>query len=269
MFILFQIINSFKPIERQFAIDDITISHPHKEDTIKMVYLLPFCLIITPVIMVLFQKSKKRLGFDLHQAIIGAVFSYMLTGVIGVILKKICGRLRPDFLTVCKPDYALVEQQYNYYNISHEISYGPRNLFNSTICTASAKEVSKERTSFPSSHTYTAFSIMAYLALYIAGQIHLLDKKCYIWKFVVVTIPYIFSVVVAMSRVFDYRHNWEDVFAGGLLGLVIGTITYFYYFPSLLDPNCDIPYQNRKEIEISDKRDKGEEYVVMNEITTN
>jgi len=40
MFILFQIINSFKAIERQFAIDDISISHPHKEDTIKMVYLL-------------------------------------------------------------------------------------------------------------------------------------------------------------------------------------------------------------------------------------
>lgn len=266
MFILFQIINSFKAIERQFAIDDISISHPHKEDTIKMVYLLSFCLIITPLIMVLFQKSKNRMGFDLHQAIIGVTFSYMLTCLIGVIIKKIGGRLRPDFLTVCQPDYALIEQQYNHYNLSSEISYGPRNLFNSSICTAPEKEVLKERTSFPSSHTYTVFSIMSYLALYIAAQIHLLDKKCYVWKFVVVAIPYIFSIIVAMSRVFDYRHHWEDVVFGGLLGLIISTITYFYYYPSLSDPNCDIPYQNRKEIENKDNRNKGEEYVVMNEI---
>jgi len=80
---------------------------------------------------------------------------YLFIKIKIIIFKKIGGRLRPDFLTVCQPDYALIEQQYNHYNLSSEISYGPRNLFNSSICTAPEKEVLKERTSFPSSHTYS------------------------------------------------------------------------------------------------------------------
>jgi len=90
---------------------------------------------------------------------------------------------------------------------------------------------------------------MSYLALYMAGQIHLFDGKCYLWKYCVVCVPYIFSIAIALSRVFDYRHHWEDVTVGGLIGLIVGTFTYFYYYPSLKDKNCDIPYQNRKIIE--------------------
>jgi len=40
IYIVYYLVDTIKPIERQFAIDDISISHPHKEDTIKMVILL-------------------------------------------------------------------------------------------------------------------------------------------------------------------------------------------------------------------------------------
>lgn len=205
---------------------------------------------------------KKSLGYDYHQAIIGLLFSYFIVGLIGNILEVFAGRLRPDFLSVCQPDLALVEQIYNSYNFSHDINYGPRNLFNSSICTGSPKDILNERTSFPSGHSYTSFSLLSYLALYIAGQIHLLDKKSYLWKFVVVLTPYAISIAVAMSRVYDNRHHWEDVTIGGLIGLVSGTLTYFYYYPSLSDPKCDIPYQYRKE----DKKneDKRQEYIEYN-----
>jgi len=90
---------------------------------------------------------------------------------------------------------------------------------------------------------------MSYIALYMAGQIHLFDGKCYLWKYCVVSVPYVFSIAISLSRVFDYRHHWEDVTVGSLIGLIVGTFTYFYYYPSLKDKNCDIPYQNRKIIE--------------------
>jgi len=38
--ILMGITSKIPPFERQFKLDDITISHPHKGDTVKMSYLI-------------------------------------------------------------------------------------------------------------------------------------------------------------------------------------------------------------------------------------
>jgi len=103
---------------------------------------------------------------------------------------------------------------------------------------------------------------MTYLALYIAGQIHLLDKKSYVWKYLVVCLPFILAMVVPLSRVMDYRHHWQDVTIGSLIGIFFGIVTYFYYYPSLRNPNCDIPhqrYENNTEVtkqELVWKREK-------------
>ncbi|OUM65104.1 hypothetical protein PIROE2DRAFT_7996 [Piromyces sp. E2] len=146
------------------------------------------------------------------------------------------GRYRPDFISVCDVDFNKVEEQYNYYkNITNNENYGPRNLFNTTICRASPEVLYEERK--------IAFSNMTYLALYIAGQIHLLDKKSYIWKYLVVFIPFVFAIIVPLTRVMDYRHHWQDVTIGSFIGIFFAVITYFYYYPSLRNPNCDIPYQ--------------------------
>ncbi|KAI7739244.1 hypothetical protein M8C21_004441 [Ambrosia artemisiifolia] len=38
--------------------------------------------------------------------------------------------------------------------------------------------------------------------------------------------------LVAVSRVDDYWHHWQDVFAGGLLGLTVATFCYLQFFPA-------------------------------------
>jgi len=65
------------------------------------------------------------------------------------------GRYRPDFISVCDVDFSKVEEQYRYYqNITNNNeNYGPRNLFNTTICRASRKDLYEERKSFPSGHS--------------------------------------------------------------------------------------------------------------------
>jgi len=247
-------------MERQFSLDDVSISRPRKGDTISMTLLFAICASVSLIIIIGCQFFKKRMNYDLHQAIIGLIVSYLISVILGNFIKIFSGRYRPDFLSVCQVDFAKVEEQYKLYNISSSINYGPRNLFNTSICTSPIKQIQKEMKSFPSGHAFTVFSFMSYLALYMAGQIHLFDGKCYLWKYCVVCVPYIFSIAIALSRVFDYRHHWEDVTVGGLIGLIVGTFTYFYYYPSLKDKNCDIPYQNRKIIEKIDIDKQGNYY---------
>jgi len=80
--------------------------------------------------------------------------------------KKIfSGRYRPDFLSVCQVDFAKVEEQYKLYNISSSINYGPRNLFNTSICTSPIKQIQKEMKSFPSGHAFSTY-IYIYLILF-------------------------------------------------------------------------------------------------------
>lgn len=41
------------------------------------------------------------------------------------------------------------------------------------------------------------------------------------------------ALIVAMSRLIDYRHHWQDVFVGGIVGIISALIGYWWYFSSL------------------------------------
>ncbi|ORX51525.1 acid phosphatase/Vanadium-dependent haloperoxidase [Piromyces finnis] len=246
------------PFERQFKLDDITISHPHKGDTFKMGPLVGVSSLVIIIIIAGFN-IKKFTRYNFHQALMGALFAITISTLFAHVIKMFVGRYRPDFIDVCDVDFEKVQELYNKYNVSSSISYGPRNLYNTTICRTSKKDLNEERRSFPSGHSSYIFSAMTYLSLFIAGQINLMDKKSYIWKYFVISLPYFVAITVALSRVFDYRHHWEDVTVGSLLGFVFGVLTYFYYFPSLYSEHSDIPYQRHHGYCRKDSQEDNEE----------
>jgi diacylglycerol diphosphate phosphatase/phosphatidate phosphatase len=43
----------------------------------------------------------------------------------------------------------------------------------------------------------------------------------------------------------DYRHHYQDVFVGMVLGLVVSYFSYRQYYPSLEHPLCHRPYAPR------------------------
>lgn len=51
------------------------------------------------------------------------------------------------------------------------------------------------------------------------------DTKGHIAKLCLVLLPLLISSLVGVSRVDDYRHHWQDVFAGGLIGDLTIAIT--------------------------------------------
>lgn len=55
-------------------------------------------------------------------------------------------------------------------------------------------------------------------------------------------LPLLCALLVALSRLADYRHDVYDVTSGGLLGMLVAWFSYRRYYPSLRSVNCDTPY---------------------------
>lgn len=64
-----------------------------------------------------------------------------------------------------------------------------------------------------------SFAGLGFLSLYLSGKIQAFDGKGHVAKLCIVILPLLFAALVGISRVDDYWHHWQDVFAGGLLGL--------------------------------------------------
>lgn len=71
-----------------------------------------------------------------------------------------------------------------------------------------------------------SFAGLGFLSLYLSGKIQAFDRKGHVAKLCIVILPLLLASLVGISRIDNYRHHWEDVFVGGLIGL--------YFFPSLL-----------------------------------
>jgi len=52
----------------------------------------------------------------------------------------------------------------------------------------------------------------------LSGKIKAFDRRGHVAKLCIVFLPLLFASLVGISRVDDYWHHWQDVFAGGLLG---------------------------------------------------
>ncbi|CAJ0633015.1 16122_t:CDS:2, partial [Entrophospora sp. SA101] len=90
-----------------------------------------------------------------------------------------------------------------------------------------------------------AFAGMGYFSLYLAGKLHVFDRKGYTYKSFVVVTPLVIAILICISRTQDYRHHWQDVFAGSTLGFILAIFSYYQYYPSIHSPVCDKPYSVR------------------------
>lgn len=60
--------------------------------------------------------------------------------------------------------------------------------------------------------------------------------------------PIVGALLVALSRMADYRHDVWDVTAGSLLGMSVAWFSYRRYFRGLRSGKCDLPYPSRKDV---------------------
>lgn len=63
-----------------------------------------------------------------------------------------------------------------------------------------------------------SFAGLGFCSWYLAGKLNAFDRKGHVGKLCIVIAPLLLAALVAVSRVDDYWHHWQDVFTGGFLG---------------------------------------------------
>ena len=63
-----------------------------------------------------------------------------------------------------------------------------------------------------------SFAGLGFLSWYLSGKIRAFDRQGHVAKLCIVFLPLLVAALIGVSRVDDYWHHWQDVFAGGLLG---------------------------------------------------
>ncbi|CCD24059.1 bifunctional diacylglycerol diphosphate phosphatase/phosphatidate phosphatase NDAI_0C03990 [Naumovozyma dairenensis CBS 421] len=219
-----------EPFQRQFYLNDLTISHPYAlnqrvSDTMLFVYTLVIPLIAI-VIMTLILAHPHHRWFLLYISVLGLFLAWFATSLFTNFIKNWIGRLRPDFLDRCQPKPGLPVDM----------------LFTaSEVCTTDNKEILLDgfRTT-PSGHSSESFAGLGYLYLWTCGQLLTENKEMGYWRKLVALLPLLGASLIALSRTQDYRHHFVDVLLGSIFGYVVAYFNYRRNFPPINDP---IPFK--------------------------
>lgn len=213
-------LNVIEPYHRFVGKDMMSdLKYPFKNSTVP-IWGVPLIAIVLPYVIFTGIYLKKRDVYDLHHAILGLLYAVLITGVITDAIKDAVGRPRPDFFWRCFPD--------------GKEKYDPAR-YGDVICHGNKGDVKEGHKSFPSGHSSWTFAGLGFLTWYLSGKIQAFDRKGHIAKLCIVFLPLLIASLVAVSRVDDYWHHWQDVFAGGFLGFAVASFCYLQFFPPPYD----------------------------------
>lgn len=237
------------PFQRQFSLDDLTISHPfavvERVTGIQCILLASLIPLVTILIVLLVRyrtgsiSSQHQALHYLQVSVLGLLISLSLNGVITDILKVWIARPRPDFLERCGAKTGTP---------MHE-------LVDISVCTAPLGEsvLIDGLRSTPSGHSSISFSGLLYLTLWLLGQFKLLqvrNSSRHIYQYLLVFSPLLLAAYIALSRTQDYRHHFVDIIMGSLIGLGIAWWSYHHYFKVLLSEDSDKPVLDESSTEL-------------------
>ncbi|KAI8330545.1 phosphatidic acid phosphatase type 2/haloperoxidase [Blakeslea trispora] len=237
MTVAFFAIDKIEPFRRRFSLEDKTIMFPYTEHESVPIWLLAVIAFVAPILIIAFV-SLSNIGFkrsfgDFHSGVLGLCLGLSMTIMLTDVIKITAGRPRPDMLSRCQPALTAVDPTFGLSTID--------------ICTSDINShmMRDGFKSFPSGHSSFSFAGLGYLALYLAGKIRMFDKFGYTYKGFMFAFPVIGALLVAVSRTEDYRHHWQDVSIGAILGTICAYFAYRQYYPSLSRGHCGIPFSDR------------------------
>jgi len=177
-----------------------------------------------------------RSWWDFHNATLGLILGLAMTGAFTQFTKITVGRPRPDIIDRCQPIPGSADPTYGLSSVA--------------ICTQTDQHILKDGwRSFFSGHSSLSFAGLGFLSFYLAGKLHLFDRRGHTAKAWIAFTPLAGASLVAISRSMDYRHHWHDIVVGSAMGLLFSYFSYRQYYPSLGSPLSHRPYASRIESE--------------------
>ncbi|ODV77938.1 PAP2-domain-containing protein, partial [Suhomyces tanzawaensis NRRL Y-17324] len=217
------------PFNRQFTINDLSISHPFAEhervtgiNCLLIGSVIPSTVITVVTIFKRGRHSTPQQWLHFLQiSLLALVLSFVLSGLITDILKNWISRPRPDFLARCGPKKGTPADT----------------LVDVGVCTAPLgwAVLTDGMRSTPSGHSSISFGSLLYLTLWLLGQFQLVSPATPqpVYKSLLCGLPVLLATYVGLSRTQDYRHHFMDVFLGTTLGCTVAVTLYRRYFVSL------------------------------------
>jgi len=239
------VIKKIPPHERKFSITEESISHPYLGiEQISESLLIAIISLIPIVVGIVFITLYKGNSNEYHQFILALATSIGLTIDIVGFIKLLFGRFRPDFLSRCKIDYNKVNDIISSTYTVGGIPIGENRLFDISICTNTDTEVLDEgRRSFPSGHASSTFSSFVILTLFMVGKLRIFNRRTCIWRLLVSSLPLFGAIFIVSTRYQDNLHHWSDLLAGAIIGTIIGSIVYHFFYPPVTSEYSNIAYK--------------------------
>ncbi|GME97688.1 hypothetical protein B5S31_g4954 [[Candida] boidinii] len=221
-----------EPYQRQFFINDLTISHPFAKvervsgaACILIAFWIPAITIFT--VNLLFTPKRHKF-YILFVSILGLCISIGTTTFLTDIGKNWIGRCRPDFLARCIPKKTAIKNTL---------------YFAKDICTQTdTKKLLDGFRTTPSGHSSISFAGLGYLTLWLSGQLMVSRIHGGAWRSIVALLPCLLAGYIALSRTQDYRHHFVDVLLGSTLGSLVAWWSYRRLFPTIASEVCYVPY---------------------------
>ncbi|KAF9050636.1 acid phosphatase/Vanadium-dependent haloperoxidase [Hymenopellis radicata] len=204
--LIFFSLDKVEGYRRVFSLEDTSLRHPYAvHERIPNIALYMICFVAPLVIQPIVNLITIRSWWDLHNGVYTVILGLALTGSITQFTKITVGRPRPDIVDRCQPPVGAIDPVFG--------------LSNWTICTQEDNALLRDGfRSFPSGHSSMSFAGLGFLAFYMAGKLHLFDKRGHTGKAWISLSPFAAAALVAISRSMDYRHHWHDILVGSLLG---------------------------------------------------
>jgi len=221
-----QFVQTLTPFQRQFLINDISISYKFQEDSVSYAVDCIISILVPIIIFVICSILAPRVCriIETYRAILGLGQSVCTTLLITDIFKVAVGELRPHFLDICKPDASM--------NCT-----GPDPL-----------EIRSARMSFVSGHTSMAFSGLFYLSLFLVRAFRFRfaysknfesisavewnsNYRARFFMFAAIITPTFAASLIGLSRISDYHHHGHDVIWAAILGILVAYSAFRLQFP--------------------------------------
>ncbi|KAI0748195.1 phosphatidic acid phosphatase type 2/haloperoxidase [Daedaleopsis nitida] len=227
--VAFYTLDKIPGFKREFSLQDTSFAvHERVPNWALYIIFAVAPLLLAPIVNVLTVRS----WWDFHSSWLAWLLSTTITGAITQFSKVTVGRPRPDLIDRCQPIAGAADP--------------PLGLSTAAICTQTDSHILRDGfRSFPSGHSSLSFAGLGFLSFYLAGKLHLFDEKGHAVKAWLSLAPLAGAALVAISRTMDYRHHWQDVLTGSLLGLVVSYFAYRQYYPPLTSDISHQPYPPR------------------------